>query len=150
MEINNPVAGDRKHELQTFITTLEEKLVSAGAGSAELAFGLGCGISIVPIGIVLLVLYILGVRGWVGLVLIALIGVLFATAISTYLASRARTSAIRRTYSREVEPQILQFLNDHKLDRDEFEREAAQVLPPNAPMMKYLAAKSHTTDLREE
>jgi hypothetical protein len=137
-------------DLQTFIVTLNEKLTSSGAGNAELAFGLGCGISIVPIGILLLVLYMLGIRSWVGLSLTALMSVLLATAISTYLATRARTGAIKQAYNHEIEPQILQYLKVHDLDLDEFQRAAEQVLPPNASIMKYLAANSPITDLREE
>ena len=91
MEIVDPGTDGRDDDVQAFITSMNEKLSSAGTGNAELAFGMGCGISIIPIGILLLVLYILGMRGWVGVGLVVLIGVLLATAISTFLANRART-----------------------------------------------------------
>jgi hypothetical protein len=137
-------------DIQAFITSINEKLTSAGARNAELAFGMGCTISIIPIGILLLILYILGLRSWVGISLVVLIGVLLATAISTFLANRARTGAIRQAYRREVEPQIMQYVQDHEIDRAEFQRLAAQVLSPDAPLIKHFAAEGYPAAIREE
>lgn len=139
MEAVNPASDEQDMDVDTFLTAMNEKLTSAGTGNAELAFGMGCGISIIPIGIVLLVLYILGLRGWVGIGLVVLIGVLLATAISTILASRARASTINRTYARDIEPQILQYLQDHQLEHDDLIRAAGQALSSDAPLMKYFA-----------
>lgn len=134
----------------TLIATLNEKLISAGASNAELAFGLGCSISIVPLGIVLLLLYILGVRGWVTFGLLILIGVLLATAISTYLASRARKSAISRTFDREIEPAILEYLGANQLDRYELQQMIDDFLPGDAPLKRYFSGGEPSALTTEE
>lgn len=140
MKTANPEeeVGLLDQDQDTFITHMNEKLVSAGAGNAELAFGLGCAISIIPLGILLLLLYILGMRGWVAFGVVFLIGVLLATAISTYLASRARTGAIRGTFDREIEPAILEYLGAHKLNNHEFQQTMDQILPQDAPLRLYV------------
>lgn len=120
-----------------FIIQMNEKLFSAGAGNAEIAFGLGCVIGIIPFGIVVLLLFILGMRGWAAFGIAFLIGILLITAISTYLASRARTGAIRGTYDREVEPAIQEYLGTHGIERHEFQQIMNQVLPQDAPLKRY-------------
>jgi hypothetical protein len=150
METVEPGAVGQNEDIDAFVASINEKLTKAGTGNAELAFGMGCGISIIPIGILLLVLYILGLRGWVGFGLVVLIGVLLSTTISTSLASRARTSAIRQTYARDIEPQILQYLREHKLEQDGFQEAAVQVLPSDAPLLKYIAAENQPAAMREE
>jgi hypothetical protein len=150
METVEPGAVGQDEDIDAFVASINEKLTKAGTGNAEIAFGMGCGISIIPIGILLLVLYILGLRGWVGFGLVVLIGVLLSTTISTALASRARASAMRQTYARDIEPQILQYLQEHKLERYGFQEAAVQVLPSDAPLLKYFAAESQSAAMREE
>ena len=135
---------------EDFISQLNEKLVSAGASNAELAFGLGCGISIIPIGILMLLLFILGVRGWASFGIILLIGVLLATAVSTYLASRARSGAIQGTYDREVEPSIREYLAANQLESQKLHQVMDHILPEDAPLIKYYSSGLSTPTLTEE
>lgn len=135
---------------ETFIIHINEKLFSAGAGNAELAFGLGCVIGIIPLGILVLLLFILGMRGWAAFGIVLLIGVLLITAVSTYLASRARTGAIRGAFDREVEPAILDYLGMHEIKRHEFQQIMDRILPQDAPLRRYvLAGESSAIPLEE-
>lgn len=135
---------------QAFITEMNEKLTTAGASNAELAFGLGCSVSIVPLGIILLLLYIIGVRGWVTFGFLALIGVLLATAISTYLASRARRSGISGTFERQIRPAILEYLEANQLDHQEFQQIMEAVLPGDAPLRRYYSNEASSAPTTQE
>lgn len=152
MQTANPEEeiGLLEQDPDSFIIQMNEKMFSAGAGNAEIAFGLGCAIGIIPFGIVVLLLFILGMRGWVAFGIALLIGVLLITAISTYLASRARAGAIRGTFNREVQPAILEYLGTHGIEPHEFQLTMDQVLPQDAPLRKYIhAVESPATPIEE-
>jgi hypothetical protein len=44
----------------------------------------------------------------------------------------------------------LQYLREHKLEQDGFQKAAVQVLPSDAPLLKYIAAENQPAAMREE
>ena len=134
--------------LETLLVELDKHLSSASASFGEQAFGIGCSVSIVPLGIVLLLAFILGARSWIALGLVALGGLILAVAFATFVASRARAGALERIYRDEVAPQIEQYLAEQTLKHEELTQQAAILLPENAPLRRCLAQKQPAADTR--
>ena len=100
------MAEENEHDFETTITSLNGLLISQGASYAEQAFGLGCSISIVPVGLLVIIALIIGVRSWIGLLIVGAVGAFLAVAIVALIANKARYNSIEQTYHREVNPEI--------------------------------------------
>ena len=129
-------------ELSEFIQSVNQHLSETGTGAAESAFGLGCYIGFIPVAIMVIVLFLFGVRNWIVLGLVGLVSVLVTTGIATLLSRRARTINIETTYQRVVGPQIETFLEKRSISRVEFNVVARQVLTINAPLLEYVSSES--------
>jgi hypothetical protein len=122
--------------LESLAMEMDKHLSSASASFGEQAFGVGCSVSVVPLGIVLLLAYILGARNWISLGLVALGGLILAVAFAAFVAYRARSNALQRIYQAEVAPQIEQYLAEHRLERTQFAQQVAALLPESAPLRR--------------
>jgi len=127
--------------LSEFIQYLNQQLSETGTGAAESAFGLGCYIGFIPIAILVVLLFLLGLRNWIVLALIGLVSVLVTTGIATILSRRARTININTTYLREVEPQIETYLESKSITRVEFDVVSQQVLTKDAPLLECISSQ---------
>jgi hypothetical protein len=129
-------------ELSEFIQSLNQHLSESGSGAAESAFGLGCYIGFIPLAILVILLFLFGVRNWIVLTLVGLLSVLLITGIATLLSRRARAINIDTTYQREVEPQIETYLEKRSITQIEFDAVSRQVLTTNAPLLEYISSQS--------
>ncbi len=128
--------------LRDFIEMLDERLKSAGASYAEQAFGIGCSLSLVPLGLLLLISFLLGARNGISLGLVAIIGILIAIALASWAASRARLGAIQQTFQRTVLPEIKAYLQSQGLEMDEFSNLVAEQMPQEALLRQQMARQA--------
>lgn len=129
---------EQTQELVGFAELENEKLRAAGAESAEQAFGLGCGLGLVPTVIIIIVLFVLKVINFILAIVLLGMGLLAVVGIGMLLASRARVNAASRTYQTSVEPEILQYLDEHDLTPQQFGVIVQEQLPENAPLRVHL------------
>jgi hypothetical protein len=129
---------EEKKEFVGVVESLNEKLRSSGAGGAESAFGLGCGIGLIPVIGVILLLWVFGVVNLILGMLLLVVGLLALAGVSILLANLARSNAFKRVYRMEVEPEITQYMSRQHLSRQEFDSLAYLVLPLDAPLQRFL------------
>jgi hypothetical protein len=119
-----------------------DRLVKAGADSAEQSFGLGCALG----GLLVLAaagfLYILGVFNIVLALIVVVMGSLAITGIAVLTASFARTRSVGINYRSTVLPEIDSYLKKNNLSRSQFDRAAAVTLPQDAPLRTCLLANT--------
>jgi hypothetical protein len=128
----------QSEEFIGIVESLNEKLRSSGAGGAETAFGLGCGIGLFPVVGIILLLWIFGVINLILGLMLLVVGLLALAGVSILLANLARNNTYKRVYWTEVEPEIVQYLSRQRLSRQEFDTFAVQVLPMDAPLQQFL------------
>ncbi len=126
-------------EITGMVEALDERMRSAGAGGAEVAFGLGCGIGLIPVVGVTVLLWFFSAVNLILALFILVVGMLALAGISILLANIARSNAFKRVYRMEVEPEIARYLSKEHLSRQEFDTLAFQALPPDAPLQGYLS-----------
>ena len=129
---------EQAQEFAGVVESLNEKLRSSGAGGAETAFGLGCSIGLIPVVGILLLSWIFGVINLILAMLLLVVSLLALAGVSILLANLARSNTMKRVYRTEVEPEISQYLSKQQISRQEFDTLACQVLPPDAPLQRFL------------
>lgn len=125
-------------DISTFVESENEKLRAAGAESAEQAFGIGCGIGLLPTVIIVIVLYAFQVVSFILAIVLVLMGLLAVVGISMLLASRARVNAESKTFEASVEPEILQYLDDLGVTQQQFVEAVHEQLLDDAPLRAHL------------
>ena len=70
--------------------------------------------------------------------------------LANLAAYTARNKTMDRLYEEEISPQIDSRINEMQIDQNEFNREAAEVLPEGASLLKYLPMDESTTSRLEE
>jgi len=123
---------------------LDERLKSAGTSHAEQAFGIGCSISLIPLGLLLLVSFLLGARNGISLGLVAIIGVLIAIALASWVANRARLGAIQGTFQRSILPEINGYMQSHGMGMNEFHAAVVELMPEGAPLRGLITQKAQS------
>lgn len=127
-----------RDETLKLIESTNQNLESSGTRAAESAFGLGCFLGGL-IGLVLLVsVFILGIRNWILLGILGMVLVIIALGAAVGISTRAKSATMDQTYERSTKRDIEQFLLVNRLSRREFDQLAHQVLPKEAPLRKYL------------
>jgi hypothetical protein len=129
---------EQTQELTALVEGLNEKLRSSASSSAERAFGIGCSIGLVPVVIIAVVLYSLRLINLILAVLVGIMSVMFLVGVASLLSSVARANTLKRTYQREVEPEINRFTSQHGLPRQQFDTLASISLPDDAPLQIFL------------
>jgi hypothetical protein len=129
---------EQTQELTALVEDLNERLRSAASSSAERAFGIGCSLGLMLVVIVALVLYSLHIMNLILAVLVGIMTVLFLVGAASLLSSIARSNTLKRTYQREVEPEINQFTARYGLPRQQFDTLASQILSDGAPLQIFL------------
>lgn len=137
-------------DLTELVESANQHLSESGANAAESAFGLGCYLGFIPVALVVIIIYLLGVRNWIILAIVAVGAVLVTTGTASLLAQRARLTNIKTAYLRDVEPEILAYLEQHNLSWEEVDLAASQLLAADAPLMRCLSLKSGETDFVNE
>lgn len=128
-----------EQDLKAFALAMNEKLQSAASSSAERAFGIGCGIGLLPIAGITVLLYIFQVINLILVVMLAFLGVLFLTGFSALLASIARANTVKRVYNDEVQPEIEGYTRRQHMSRESFDTQVAGILAVEEPLQAYLS-----------
>jgi len=134
-----PLPPDQLEELRQLAGTLNERLLSAGSSSAERAFGIGCGLGLVPVIAIAFILFILGVVNLILAVVVGVLSLLFLVSFAALLASIARANVVKRTYQSDVLPAIEQYLIESGMSRVEFDTRVAELLPGGSPLLEFLS-----------
>lgn len=129
---------EQTQECTSLVEELNEKLRSAASSSAERAFGIGCSLGLMLVVIVSLVLYSLRIMNLILAVLVGIMSVMFLAGAASLLSSIARSNTLKRTYQRDVEPEINQFTVRYGLPRQQFDTLASHILPHGAPLQIFL------------
>ena len=126
-------------EMTEFIEKNNQNLAQAGSAAAEAAFGLGCSIGAIFSLAVLVVVFVLGSRNWILMGLTAMGLALASAGVAAWLSTRAKEATLAATHQREIEPEIIRYLQARQLNRLEFDSLAHELLSDQAPLRKYLS-----------
>lgn len=129
----------QKQEVAGFAQAINENLRSSTGSGAEVAFGLSCGLGLIPVVGIILSLLIFKIVSFIPALFFLVIALLGLVGISMALANIARNNRQKRLYQTEVEPEIVQFLSKRHLRRQDFDTLASQALPPDAPLQAFLS-----------
>lgn len=116
----------------------DERLRQAGVGSAEQAFGMGCGIALLPTLAVIGLLLIFRVINIILAAVLLVMALLVLAGLGMLFANIARTNNARRTYETSIQPEIASYLQQTGMPRAEFERQVVALLPADAPLQTFL------------
>jgi hypothetical protein len=130
---------EQYQDLNDLVEKLNEKLRATGSGSAEQAFGIGCGLGAIPALVIITTLYIFGLVDLILAAILVVVAALALAGISTMLAIRARSNSRCRVYQNEIEKEISQYLRETELSRTQFDTMAYQILAQGAPLRDFLA-----------
>ncbi len=140
---STPIPVSQEQALEELVERSHEKLVKAGTSAAELAFGVGCTLGVLAAGFLMAITFLAFTKTWTILAVILFILTLISVLISSILATRAREATSRTTYEREVKPEIDRFITVNGLGKDEFNDQAAELLPPSSPLLLFASGKSN-------
>ncbi len=141
---NDRESRPRDEELTALAESLNEKLRNEASSSAERAFGIGCGIGLIPVVGVTVFLYVIQALNMILAILVAVMAVLFLVGVAALLSSIARANTLKRTYRRAVEPEILRYLESQSMSRQEFDTLVSDLLPEEAPLQVFLTPSPDT------
>lgn len=134
-----PLSSDQVSELDQFARSLNAELEAIGADRAEQAFGLGCGLGIMPLGALVLALWVLQVINLILAFILAAMAGLALVGVAALLAYRARRRAIQHAYHTTQEREISRFLSARTMSRAQFDTLAYRQLPEGAPLLDFLS-----------
>jgi len=130
--------------LDEFVLESHQKLVAAGTSAAELAFGVGCTLGVIVAGMLMVLIFLAFTKTWTILFIILFILTLISFLVSSFLATRAREATTRKTYEREIKPEIDDYASRQGISYDEFIDQAAVILPASSPILTLSASQGHT------
>lgn len=131
------ISDSQEAVLQELIENSHQKLVASGTSAAEIAFGVGCTLGLLVGGLLMVIIFFAITKTWTILAVILFILILISFLVSSTLANRARQATTRTSYEREVKPEIDQFITEYGLSQDEFNDQAAEILPSDSPLLLY-------------
>ncbi len=79
--------------------------------------------------IIAVVLYSMRIINLILAVLVGIMSVMFLVGTASLLSSMARANTLKRTYQREVEPEINRFTSQYGLPRRQFDTLASHLAP---------------------
>jgi hypothetical protein len=127
-------------EITAVIEALNTQLMDESAENAAHAFNLGCILSGLLVGVIVILVWLW--RHWIAAFMALLLTGLIAVSISTYIANRARANSISHIYEQNIQPQIQDILQQHKLSHDEWQALVAETLSEEAPL-RLMVSKPH-------
>ena len=140
---STPISDFQELTVEEFIEDAHQKLVKAGTSAAELAFSVGCTLGILVGGLLMVIIFFAFTRTWTILAVIALIIVLISFLVSSVLSSRAQKATSRSTFERDVKPEINVFIETHEINQEQFNNQAAELLPADSPLLVYIASQEN-------
>ena len=130
--------------LDEYIVAANQKLAEAGTSAAELAFGVGCTLGVLVAGVLMVLIFFAFTKTWTILAIILFILTLISFLVSTILSTRAREATTRKTFLRDVQPEIDQYTSQQGISHEDFINQAADLLPSGAPLLIYIAAENNS------
>jgi ABC-type multidrug transport system fused ATPase/permease subunit len=123
---------------EEFVEAANQKLIESGTSAAELAFGVGCTLGVLVAVVLMVIIFLVFTRTWTTLVVILFILTLISFLVSSILAIRAREATTSKTYQREVEPAVADYILKHGISRDQFSSQAKQIIPASSPLLAFI------------
>ena len=142
LEAGAPDQVSQEMTLAEFVEASHQKLVDTGTSAAELAFGVGCTLGVLVAGMLMVLIFFAFTKTWTILFVILFILTLISFLVSSILATRAREATTRKTYEREVKPDIDEFTFKQGISHDEFIDQAAEILPASSPLLTFSAKQT--------
>jgi uncharacterized membrane protein len=119
------------------VEDLNAYLVKSATSAAELAFSVGCTLSVIILLILLVIVYFAITKTWTVVFVTGLIALLFGVFISSVLATRAKNATVEKTYQRVSKPEIERFIRANGMSEEDFTNLVASVLPESAPLREF-------------
>lgn len=123
---------EQRAGLEDLVTGLNEDLQSSVQNSTNHAFNVGCSVSLLPLGVLVIVVFFLSRFNWVVTLVAAVFSLLAALGLATLVSITARNNALAQTYRLRIVPEIERRLIALDLPRPEFDRLAGELLPTGA------------------
>jgi hypothetical protein len=129
---------DKLEQLSAFIEEQNENLAKVGTERSEQSFGLGCTIGLLPLGTMVLLLYIFRVLNIISGFFAVIVGFTALIGIAALVASSAKRRAIADSYNNYVKQAIDRYLREQQIDRGQFDQVAHETLSESAPLRAYI------------
>lgn len=129
-----PASIPSPQALAQFLEALEQKITSERASFAERSFSMGCNALIVPMLIILVIFYFLGVRSWAGLAIILIVEGVATFMLAALFSTRSQSAAGRRFFEQTALPEIRVYAAEHQLTMEQVIAAAANTLPQEAQL----------------
>jgi len=129
---------EQTQDFNYLLESLNEKLRAAGAGSAEIAFGMGFGMGMLPALIIIGLLFVFKLINLILAFILIVMALLALVGVGMLIALQARRNAMQRVYQATVEPEVDRYLAQTGLTRERFDLLASQHLPADAPLQTFL------------
>jgi hypothetical protein len=129
--------------LQEEILSMNERLEDASQVAMSRAFNLGCSISLIPAGLVVIAVFYLFKGSLIGAAFTALVAVLAILAFANLSAYIAKARTAQRFFDDQINPEIDRLLAAEILSREAFNDQAVQVLPEQALLRAMLNPKQN-------
>jgi hypothetical protein len=133
------LTSEQRMEISTFVDGLNETLESAVQASTQHAFNFGCSVSVIPLVVLVILVLFLSGFNWIVTIGAAVISLLLALGLASWVAYTARKNSADQTYRLKILPEIDRTLKRFNLTRPEFESLAGKILPAGALLRNYLA-----------
>ena len=125
-------------DLKQLVEEFNQNLFKRGGDAAEAAFSLGCSLGAILSGLLLVIVFLAGVRNWILLAILAFGVTILTTGASAFLALQARSNAREKAYENIVKPQINHYLQAHGMTRKEFDSLARDIVPGESPLRAFI------------
>jgi len=139
------LTNQSNQELIEFITEINEKLDEEAMVNANRAFNLGCMISILPAGLIILIAFFVSKGSWIPVTLTAVLMFIALLLIANMLAYTARNRTLDRVFREDIEPKIEQKLNETDISKENFTLIADELLPEESNLRKYICINTKLT-----
>lgn len=127
----------QRQELSELTSASNERLEQAGAQGAEQAFGLGCALIGLPLALLILALFVLGVFPLITAFIAWVMGAMVVLGAITLVSFNAKKRAIGETYRKNVGPDIQAYLNQSQIQEERFNSYVSASLPEGAPLRTF-------------
>ena len=129
---------DQTAAIQSFAASANEQLAREGAEIADRAFNLGCGMSFFVIFLICTLVYFLGGRNWILVILAFILSTIALLWAVVLLTDVSRNRAIRRVFVEDIQPKINNFLRRHHIHISDFEAVVHRSLPEGSPLLLHV------------
>lgn len=138
VEGSSTLKPEKQGAIKQRVQQWDSELQSAGGDSAERAFGLGCGIGILPVFGILGLLWILRSINLILFLILLVIALLALTGLGMLAAYRARANTMERLFQRRIVLELDQLLEQQQVTRAQVYSLAVDTLSKDSPLIPLL------------